>query len=56
MVNRYLYQDISTGEWYFRGKWYPEYPAMLIEDYENKCLEAWEMREEERRLNDYENR
>jgi hypothetical protein len=45
----YLYQDIATGEWLFRGRWYEEYPREEIEKYEQECIEEGDWRHHQRR-------
>lgn len=34
MSNYYIFQDLTTGEYLFRGKWYEDYPYEAIREYE----------------------
>lgn len=42
--------DPMTGEWFFRGKWYEEYPEEAVESYGEYLIEKYENEKEERLL------
>jgi len=45
-------KDSVTGEWFWNGLVYPEYPTEAIEKYEAELEDYWEARREDRKLHE----
>jgi hypothetical protein len=46
---KYPRQDELTGEWFFNGKWYDEYPNHEAQDYNERYDEWMETKFDEKR-------
>ena len=42
-------QDLETGEWFFNGNWYSEYPGKEISKLEGQIDKYWEHKLDEKR-------